>query len=140
MFVGGGSWLQVDPHGPEGAISIGDGTSIAGDCVLYSACSIAIGERVLMARNVYVSDHSHAFGDVDRAVLDQGIDRVRPVEIGDGAWIGQNVLIGPGVRVGRGAVVGANSVVLADVPAYAVAVGAPAVVVHSRVEERALAS
>ena len=75
----------------------------------------------------------HAFDDRTRAVLDQGITRVGPVEIGDGAWLGQNVVVGPGVRVGKGAVVGANSVVLEDVPDFEVAVGAPArVVVSSR--------
>jgi acetyltransferase-like isoleucine patch superfamily enzyme len=63
-------------------------------------------------------------------VLDQGIDRIAPVEIGDGAWLGENVVVGPGVRIGRGAVVGANAVVLDDVPDHAVAVGAPARVVH----------
>jgi acetyltransferase-like isoleucine patch superfamily enzyme len=72
----------------------------------------------------------HAFDDRTRAILDQGITRVAPVEIGDGAWLGQNVVIGPGVRVGRGAVVGANSVVLHDVPDFEVAVGAPARVVE----------
>jgi acetyltransferase-like isoleucine patch superfamily enzyme len=83
---------------------------------------------------VYVADHSHAFADTTRAVLDQGIDRVAPVEIGDGAWLGENVVVGPGVRIGRGAVVGANSVVLDDVPDHSVAVGAPARVVRTLVE------
>ena len=83
-----------------------------------------------MARGVYIADHSHAFADTARPVLEQGITGVAPVEIGDGAWLGENVVVGPGVRVGRGAVVGANSVVLADVPDFAVAVGAPARVVR----------
>lgn len=89
-----------------------------------------LGRGVLLARNVYVADHAHAFEDTTRAVLDQGVTDVRPVEICDGAWLGQNVVICPGVRIGRGAVVGANSVVRDDVPDYAVAVGAPARVVR----------
>jgi acetyltransferase-like isoleucine patch superfamily enzyme len=63
-------------------------------------------------------------------VLDQGVEQIEPVEIGDGAWLGQNVVVGPGVRIGRGAVIGANSVVLSDVPDHCVAVGAPARVVR----------
>jgi acetyltransferase-like isoleucine patch superfamily enzyme len=131
VFVGAGSWLQV-LDGPDRhvALSVGDGTSIAGNCVLSAALSVRLGRKVLLARNVYISDHSHAFEDVDRAVLDQGVTRVEPVEIGDGAWLGQNVVVGPGVRIGRGAVVGANSVVLKDVPDHTVAVGAPARVVR----------
>ena len=141
VFVGAGSWIQVlDVAAPsEGpAIVIGDGTSIAGLCVLSAARSIHIGKRVLMARNVYIADHGHAFEHPDAAVLDQGIRNIQPVEIGDGAWLGQNVFVGPGVRIGCGAIVGANSVVLADVPDRSIAVGAPARVIRSiDVAERA---
>jgi acetyltransferase-like isoleucine patch superfamily enzyme len=127
VFVGAGSWLQVIGAADGGpALTIGDRTSIAGTCVLSAVESVRLGEGVLLARNVYIADHMHDYSDTERPVLDQGVTRVGPVEIGDGAWLGQNVVIGPGVRVGRGAVVGANSVVLADVPDFAVAVGAPA--------------
>lgn len=132
VFVGAGSWLQVlDGDCADIAIVIGNGTSIAGGCVVSAQRSIRIGSKVLMARNVYIADHMHAFSDVGEAVLEQGIDRVGPVEIGDGAWLGQNVVVGPGVRIGRGAVVGANSVVLAEVPDHTVAAGSPARVVRS---------
>jgi acetyltransferase-like isoleucine patch superfamily enzyme len=137
VYVGGGSWLQVlDGPGEGIALELGDGTSIAGGCVLSAAASIRLGRKVLLARNVYVADHSHAFDDPERAVLDQGITGIAPVEIGDGAWLGQNVVVCPGVRIGRGAVVGANSVVREDVPDHAVAVGAPARVVRQFARER----
>jgi lipopolysaccharide O-acetyltransferase len=131
VFVGAGAWLQVlsGPDG-EGFIEIGDGCSLAGGCVLSSAASVRLGRRVLFARHVYVADHRHAFADGTRAVLDQGIEQVAPVTIGDGAWLGENVVVGPGVTIGRGAVIGANAVVLADVPERAVAVGAPARIVR----------
>ncbi len=137
VFIGAGSWIQVlDPEsGAE--IVIGDGTSIAGYCVLSSARSIRIGRKVLFARNVYVADHGHSFEALGTAVLDQGLRDVRAVEIGDGAWLGQNVFVGPGVTIGRGAVVGANSVVLADVPDHSIAVGAPARVVRTVAPETA---
>ncbi len=70
-------------------------------------------------------------------MLAQGIDRVAAVEIGDGAWLGQNVIIGPGVTVGRGAVVGAGSIVLADVPEYSVAVEFPPALFAPSTPERA---
>jgi acetyltransferase-like isoleucine patch superfamily enzyme len=132
VYIGSDSWLQVLGPGHESpAIVIGDGTSIAGHCVLSARTSIRLGRRVLLARSVYIADHQHAFEDTGRAVLDQGVERVAPIEIADGAWLGQNVVVGPGVRIGRGAVVGANSVVLEDVPDHSVAVGAPARVVRS---------
>ena len=127
VFVGAGAWLQTLD---DGRLEIGDGCSFAGLDVLSAAMSITIGPRVLFARNVYIADHRHAFTDGALAVLDQPIEQVAPVEVGAGAWLGQNVVVGPGVRIGRGAVVGANSVVLSDVPDRAVAVGAPARVVR----------
>jgi len=130
VYVGAGSWLQTLGDGDDIALAIGDGTSIAGSCVLSAASCVTLGRSVLLARNVYVSDHIHAYRDTTRPVLAQGLDRVEPVEIGDGAWLGQNVVVCPGVSIGRGAVVGANSVVVDDVPDFALAVGAPARVVR----------
>jgi len=131
VFVGAGSWLQtLDGPGHSGVLEVGDGTSMSGHCVLSAACSVRVGRKVLLARNVYISDHIHAYDDPTRAVLDQGLARLEPVVIGDGAWLGQNVVVCPGVTIGRGAVIGANAVVLNDVPDYAVAVGVPASVVR----------
>lgn len=136
VFVGAGSWLQAleSPDAAPVMVEIGDGSSFAGGCVISAASSIRIGARVLMARNVYVSDHIHAYDDLTRAVQDQGVAKLGTVEIGNGAWLGQNVVVCPGVRIGRGAVVGANSVVTEDVPDYTLAVGAPARIVRSFVE------
>jgi acetyltransferase-like isoleucine patch superfamily enzyme len=131
VYVGAGSWLQtLGEEDAEIALAIGDGTSIAGSCVLSAATSVRLGESVLLARNVYVADHIHAYRNTAVPVLAQGLDRVEPVEIADGAWLGQNVVVCPGVRIGRGAVVGANSVVVDDVPDHSLAVGAPARVVR----------
>jgi acetyltransferase-like isoleucine patch superfamily enzyme len=131
VYVGRGSWLQtLESAGRAGVLEIGDGTSIAGRCVLSAARSVRLGRRVLLASNVYISDHIHAYEDSSRAVLDQGLERLEPVEIGDGAWLGQNVVVCPGVTIGRGAVIGANAVVVSDVPEYSLAVGVPATVVR----------
>ncbi len=129
VYVGANSWLQTLPPGDGVAIEIGDGTSIAGNCVISAAERVQLGRRVLVARGVYVSDHIHAYADTARAVLDQGIAKVEPVHIGDGAWLGENVVVGPGVTIGRGAVVGGNAVVVDDVPEFSLAVGVPARVV-----------
>jgi lipopolysaccharide O-acetyltransferase len=130
VFVGAGSWLQVLEEGPDVALEIGDGTSIAGNCVLSASTSVRLGRQVLLARNVYVSDHIHAYRDTGRAVLEQGVEQIQDVVIEDGAWLGQNVVVCPGVRIGKGAVVGANSVVVEDVPAHSLVVGAPARIVR----------
>jgi lipopolysaccharide O-acetyltransferase len=126
VFVGADSWLQALG---DGQLEIGDGTSFAGGCVVSAATSVRLGKKVLVARNVYVSDHMHAYADSERAVLEQGITQFGSVVIGDGAWLGENVVVCPGVTIGRGAVIGANAVVRDDVPDHSVAVGIPAHVV-----------
>jgi acetyltransferase-like isoleucine patch superfamily enzyme len=131
VWVGAGSWLQSLSTGDGIALSIGDGTSISGNVVISAAHSVRLGKKVLLARGVYISDHIHNYDDTTKAVLDQGIGRVEPVSIGDGAWLGENVVVCPGVSIGRGAVVGANAVVTTDVPDHSLAVGAPARVIRS---------
>jgi acetyltransferase-like isoleucine patch superfamily enzyme len=131
VWIGGGSWLQTLGDSNDVALGIGDGTSISGNVVISAARSVRLGTKVLIARGVYVSDHIHNYGDIGTAVLDQGIGRVAPVAIGDGAWLGENVVVCPGVTIGRGAVIGANAVVTGDVPPHSLAVGAPARVVRS---------
>ena len=131
VWVGAGSWLQSLSESGGVVLSIGDGTSISGNVVISAARSVRLGKKVLIARGVYISDHIHNYGDPETAVLDQGIGRLEPVEIGDGAWLGENVVVCPGVTIGRGAVVGANAVVTTDVPEHSLAVGAPARIVRS---------
>ena len=131
VFIGSNSWLQaIGDHSSDVALIVGDGTSIAGNSVLSAASSVTLGRKVLLARNVYISDHIHAYAASGVPVLDQGLTRVEPVSIGDGAWLGQNVVVCPGVRIGSGAVIGANAVVVDDIPAFTLAVGAPARVVR----------
>jgi acetyltransferase-like isoleucine patch superfamily enzyme len=140
VFVGPGCWLHVEGDGHEVAIEIGDGSSIGAFSTLSAVQSVRIGKRVLTARHIYVSDHSHDFAELEIPVRDQGLSRIAPVEIGDGAWLGESVVVLPGVRIGRGAVIGAHSVVTSDVPDGGVAVGAPARVVRVRGAEESSAA
>lgn len=138
VFVGPGCWLHVEGDRQEVAIEIGDGSSIGAYSSISAVRSVRIGKRVLTARNIYVSDHSHDFAELEVAVRDQGLTKIEPVEISDGAWLGENVVVLPGVRIGKGAVIGANSVVTTDVPDGGIAVGAPARVIRVRAAADAL--
>jgi acetyltransferase-like isoleucine patch superfamily enzyme len=131
VFIGAGSWLQTlsDDGNGSVALSIASGTSIAGNCVISAVRSITLGEEVLLARNVYISDHIHKYIERNTSILDQGLDKIQPVVIERGAWLGQNVVVCPGVTIGEGAVIGANSVVTKDVPDHCIAAGSPARVV-----------
>lgn len=136
VTIGAGSWLQALSHDQETsqAISIGDFTSMQEGCVVSAVRQVVLEDAVLLARNVYISDHIHAYSRADVPILAQGVDKVSPVHIKSGAWLGQNVVVCPGVTIGRGAVVGANSVVTHDLPDFSVSVGAPARVIKRFVE------
>jgi acetyltransferase-like isoleucine patch superfamily enzyme len=131
VYIGSGCWLQALPDGDNQtvAISIGNGTSMAGACVISALRSVCLEENVLVARNVYIADHMHKYSEPDLPILAQGLDRIKPVHIKRGAWLGQNVVVCPGVTIGAGAVIGANSVVNQDIPDSCVAVGSPARIV-----------
>lgn len=133
VFIGESSWLNAfNDQGPESKIEIRSGVNISGMCVLSAAKSIVIEEDVLIARNVYIADHTHKCDASTVAIVYQGIADVRSVRIGKGAWLCQNVVICPGVTIGKGAVIGANSVVKQNIPDYCIAVGSPAVVKRHR--------
>ena len=130
-FIGANSWLQVLDEAPEGTvIEIGDGASFAGHNVISAAHSVRIGSDVSFARGVYVADHTHEYTSEPAAESERGLTDIAAVEIGDGAWLGENVMVLPGVRIGARAVVAANAVVTRDVPDHSVVAGAPARVVR----------
>ncbi len=111
-------------------LHIGDRVTASSALHLIVYDHVSIEDDVLLAGNVYISDGSHAIVRGDRPYKYQGIERVAPVRVGRGAWLGQNVVVLPGVTIGAYAVVGANAVVTRDVPAGSVAVGTPARVVR----------
>lgn len=95
---------------------------------------ITIGDHVLIASKVFISDlnHGNYKGENADSPLSTPNSRklsTRPVTIKDNVWIGEGVCIMPGVTIGFGSIIGASSVVTKDIPDYAIAVGSPAKVV-----------
>jgi acetyltransferase-like isoleucine patch superfamily enzyme len=129
ISVESGAWIgpgtSLNAEG-EGQIHIGYGTQIVGDNSISAHSRIEIGRRVLLARGATIVDHQHRSGDRNLPIADQGVDRIAPVTVGDGAWIGTNAIVMPGVTVGANAVVGASAVLTSDAEPGAVMVGAPA--------------
>lgn len=116
---------SVDRFDAMIGISIGAGSNIGRRNHIYAFGRITIGQKVLTAANVYISDCTHEFSNPNIPIIDQAVRELSPVTIGDGTWIGQGACI-IGCRIGRNCVVGANSVVLKDVADYSVVAGAPA--------------
>lgn len=115
-------------------IVIGDNVAFNNDCHLGCINRIEIGNNVLGASRIYISDHYHGsistegikIVPVDRPLYSKG-----PVIIKDNVWIGEGVAIMPGVTIGCNSIIGANSVVTSDIPENCVAAGVPAKVLKN---------
>jgi len=131
--------LLTFAHGGE--IRIGEYCYIGEGTRIWSARSIHIGNRVLIAHNVTIMDSlTHPIGATARhehfrQIITAGHPREvdlgeRAVEVGDDVWIGCMSVILRGVSLGKGSIVGAGSVVTENVPSWTIVGGNPARVIR----------
>lgn len=111
-------------------LEIDNDSGIGIDCEIYGP--VTIGKNVMMGPEVIIYTSGHKHDRIDIPMGKQGNDQVRPVYIGSDVWIGRRAIIMPGVSIGNGCIIGAAAVVTKDIPDYSVAVGVPAQVVKSR--------
>lgn len=122
-------WLNAVQHGTDAVLTIEDECDIGRNCFITAKQKVIIERFVILAPNVFISDHSHSFNNLKIAIKYEDTTVPKPVIIGSGSWIGINCVILPGVRIGTHCVIGANSVVNKSIPDFCVAVGSPARVV-----------
>jgi acetyltransferase-like isoleucine patch superfamily enzyme len=127
-FMAGAPDVERQQFTPR--ISIGNRVSATGYLTVGAVQSVTIEDDALLASHIFIADNLHGMGRTDVPYKYQPLDRIAPVVIGRGSWIGEHVVVLPGVTIGEFAVVGANSVITQDVPARSVAVGAPARVIR----------
>jgi acetyltransferase-like isoleucine patch superfamily enzyme len=114
-------------YNPE--ITIGHNVRIGNDCHIGCVNKIVIGNNILIASKVFITDHFHGDTTANSLILPPNLRKViskGPVVIEDNVWIGEGVAIMPNVRIGKNAIIGANSVVTKDVPPNCVVGGNPA--------------
>jgi acetyltransferase-like isoleucine patch superfamily enzyme len=107
-------------------INIGNGVIILFRFQCNSAESVTIGDNVLIASNVLITDSDHIVEPGGVPVTRNPNFVTRPVRIEPNCWIGQNAVILKGVTIGRESIVGANSVVTRDVAPNSIVGGNPA--------------
>lgn len=115
----------------NGAISIGDGTSIGPFSTLYATRNggIEIGKYVNCAQNLYMIDADH---DISPGFM-MGRPLVsKPICIRDNIWIAYQVTILKGVTIESGSVIGACSVVTRNVFENTIVAGNPAKMIRER--------
>jgi len=131
VHISSNSWIAaIVKSDARPIIKIGKETTIARFAHFVSCNEINIGEYVLIAEKVYITDNLYSFDDISIPLKFQPLKSIGRVVIGDNTWIGENVCI-IGVSIGKRCVIGSNSVVLSDIPDYSVAVGSPARVIKT---------
>jgi acetyltransferase-like isoleucine patch superfamily enzyme len=129
-------WLQTERHSAQAPdLVIGDGCVIGNFNHITCADRVCLGEKVLTADRVFISDHNHQFEDPYKPVMEQGVMPRGPVSIGSGSWLGENVVV-LSANIGRNCVIGANSVVTRDIPDHCVVAGSPARIIRRYNEEK----
>ncbi|HEX8549903.1 MAG TPA: DapH/DapD/GlmU-related protein [Cytophagaceae bacterium] len=114
---------------------IGDNVCFNTDIHIGCIDLVKIGNNVLLASRIFISDHSHgeisqealALPPVKRPLCSKG-----PVIIEDNVWVGEGVSILAGVTIGRNSIIGANAVVTKSIPENSVAIGVPAKVINKK--------
>ena len=126
-----GPGLIIDIFGKNAQVEIGKNVMAYHNLHIGAIDSVIIGDGVLIASGVYISDHSHGnySGENQSSPIVTPVSRelhAKPVNIGNDVWIGEKVSILPGVTIGDGAIIGAGSVVIRDIEDAGTYVGNPA--------------
>lgn len=130
--TGVGCRIEAYPENNETTLFFGENFQMNDYVHITAMEKVEIGNNVLFASKIYVSDCSHGSysGDQnDSNPTSIPHDRKlfsKPVVIEDNVWLGEFVSVLPGVTIGKGTIVGANSVVSKSLPSNVIAVGTPA--------------
>ncbi|MEJ7894582.1 MAG: acyltransferase [Solirubrobacteraceae bacterium] len=136
-----GRWCWIG-HGTkirahEGVVEVGAKTVMGQECTISAFQHVSIGRECIVADRVMLIDFDHGVVETERPVREQGIYK-RDVRVGHNVWIGYGACFLRGTTTGDNAVIGSLTVVSRDVPADAVAAGAPVRVLRMRARPQRL--
>lgn len=93
-------------------------------CFFDGNAEIVVGSGVQLGMHTMFVSATHDLSE--HSERRAGVDRARPIRVGDGAWIGARCTILAGVDIGDGCVVGAGSLVVKDCREDSLYLGSPA--------------
>ncbi len=105
---------------------LGERAAIGRKANIYSMGPIKIGSYAVISQGAHLCSGTHDVNDPNFQL------QVRPVNIGDRAWIAAEAFVGPGVTVGTGAVLGARGCAMRDLQPWTIYGGNPAEILGSR--------
>ncbi len=108
-------------------ISLGRDVFIGPYACISAHMPVVIGDDTVIGPGFYLMTGDHHFtapGESHGHGTTKG--RMGGVTIGRNVWIGSRVTVLRGVTIGDAAIIGAGSLVTSDIPAYTLALGAPA--------------
>lgn len=106
---------------------IRDHTFINHNAYLMDGAPIWIGSYCFIGPNCGMYTAQHPLLARER---NKGLERAKPITIGNNVWIGADVTILPGVTIGDNSVIGAKSVVTKSIHSGVVAAGNPCRVIR----------
>ncbi|MDM1547828.1 acetyltransferase [Empedobacter falsenii] len=130
--TGVGCRIEAYPENNQQTLFFGENFQMNDYVHITAMKKVVIGNNVLFASKIYVSDCSHgSYAGDENDSNPESIPHDRklhskPVVIEDNVWLGEFVSVLPGVTIGKGTIVGANSVVSKSLPPNVIAVGTPA--------------
>jgi acetyltransferase-like isoleucine patch superfamily enzyme len=110
-------------------IKIGNHVDIGNGTFISANNDIQIGNHVIMAPYVFITDHDHGIFDVTKNLHQQPITEGGSVIIKDNVFLGTKSSILKNVTIGQHSTIGANSVVVKDIPPFCIAAGNPAKII-----------
>lgn len=129
-----GRYCRIESYSKKESIIIGENCQINDNVHIGAVEKIEIGNNVLIASKVFISDHNHGkySGENQSSPNEIPSERIlnsSQIKIEDNVWIGEFCGILPGVTIGKGSIIGTHSTVTKDIPPYCIAVGNPARVI-----------
>lgn len=135
LTTGVGCRIEACPADDTCTLHMGENIQMNDYVHITAMECVSIGNNVLIASKVYISDCSHGnysngekFSHPDMPPVARPLYS-KKVIIEDNVWIGEFVSVLPGVTIGKGSIIGTMSVVNKSIPPYCIAVGSPAKVI-----------
>lgn len=109
-------------------IEIGENFCSSHNLLILDPAKVIFGDNVFVGPNCGFYTSIHPINSKQRKV---GLEKAKPIVVGNNVWFGGNVVVLPGVTIGDNAVIGAGSIVSNDIPPNTLSVGTPCKVIKS---------